>query len=249
MDGKEALELEEKQREEMRSLQEAFTKQLNDVAEKAKKQQTTVNFLKTEMERKNKIIRDLQNENKSLKNKLMSGNKLCGLRAEESKRIQAHLRDIRYGKKDLISKAQQLTDLEQKLSVAKDEMEKASLDLESQLKALNHTVQLCLSAVLPSQPSTMNIIEPKPREQETSIDINTSTVRSASTDTENPRNSSFSPELHYSETTKEEHGHDNNCHSQNQLHRPPWTKSEHKHSSEDQRKNAGNLNVTEEKSL
>ncbi|CAI5763529.1 Hypothetical predicted protein [Podarcis lilfordi] len=56
------------------------------------------------MERKSKMIRDLQNENKSLKNKLLSGSKLCGIHAEESKKIQAQLKELRYGKKDLIFK-------------------------------------------------------------------------------------------------------------------------------------------------
>ncbi|KAJ7344552.1 hypothetical protein JRQ81_000502, partial [Phrynocephalus forsythii] len=96
--------------------------------------------------------------NKSLKNKLLSGSKLCGIHAEESKKIQAQLKELRYGKKDLIFKAQQLTDLEQKLAVAKEELEKAALDKESQLKALKETVQLCLSSVLHSQPPTTNII-------------------------------------------------------------------------------------------
>ncbi|XP_019375030.1 PREDICTED: leucine zipper protein 2 isoform X4 [Gavialis gangeticus] len=153
-DVEKLLELGQKQREEMKSLQEAFQKQLNEAAEKAEKQQATINFLKTEMERKSKMIRDLQNENKSLKNKLLSGNKLCGIHAEESKKIQAQLKELRYGKKDLIFKsrangqrdlmdavssfirifsfmAQQLTDLEQKLAVAKDELEKAALDKQS----------------------------------------------------------------------------------------------------------------------
>uniref|UniRef100_A0A8D0HG04 Leucine zipper protein 2 n=1 Tax=Sphenodon punctatus TaxID=8508 RepID=A0A8D0HG04_SPHPU len=83
-DVQKLLELGQKQREEMKSLQEAFQKQLNEAVEKAEKQQATINFLKTEMERKSKMIRDLQNENKSLKNKLLSGNKLCGIHAEES---------------------------------------------------------------------------------------------------------------------------------------------------------------------
>ncbi|KAM8807242.1 leucine zipper protein 2 [Eudromia elegans] len=145
----------------MKSLQEAFQKQLNEAAEKAEKQQATINFLKTEMERKSKMIRDLQNENKSLKNKLLSGSKLCGIHAEESKKIQAQLKELRYGKKDLIFKAQQLTDLEQKLAVAKDELEKAALDKESQLKALKETVQLCLSAVLHGQPPARAPSPPK----------------------------------------------------------------------------------------
>ncbi|KFP78713.1 Leucine zipper protein 2, partial [Acanthisitta chloris] len=167
-DMQKLLELGQKQREEMKSLQEAFQKQLNEAAEKAEKQQATINFLKTEMERKSKMIRDLQNENKSLKNKLLSGNKLCGIHAEESKKIQAQLKELRYGKKDLIFKAQQLTDLEQKLAVAKDELEKAALDKESQLKALKETVQLCLSSVLHNQPPAINLIPSKPAEKLTS---------------------------------------------------------------------------------
>uniref|UniRef100_A0A8C4XW81 Leucine zipper protein 2 n=1 Tax=Gopherus evgoodei TaxID=1825980 RepID=A0A8C4XW81_9SAUR len=162
--------------EEMKYLQEAFQKQLNEVAEKAEKQQATINFLKTEMERKSKMIRDLQNENKSLKNKLLSGNKLCGIHAEESKKIQAQLKEFRYGKKDLIFKAQQLTDLEQKLAIAKDKLEKAALDKESQLKALKETVQLCLSSVLHNQPPATNIIPSKPTEKLTSQVTNDSKV-------------------------------------------------------------------------
>ncbi|NWI50259.1 LUZP2 protein, partial [Calyptomena viridis] len=167
-DVQKLLELGQMQREEMKSLQEAFQKQLNEAAEKAEKQQATINFLKTEMERKSKMIRDLQNENKSLKNKLLSGNKLCGIHAEESKKIQAQLKELRYGKKDLIFKAQQLTDLEQKLAVARDELEKAALDKESQLKALKETVQLCLSSILHNQLPTMNGIPSQRAEKPTS---------------------------------------------------------------------------------
>ncbi|XP_061102750.1 leucine zipper protein 2 isoform X1 [Conger conger] len=147
------LELSQKQREEMKSLQAALQKQLDEATERAAKQQATINFLKTEMERKSKIIKDLQQENKSLKNKLLSGNKLCGIHAEESKKIQAQLKELRYGKKDLIFKGQQLTDLEHKLTAAKEELEKASLDKESQLKALKDTAHLCFSFVLHNQPS------------------------------------------------------------------------------------------------
>ncbi|NXY37977.1 LUZP2 protein, partial [Pomatorhinus ruficollis] len=165
-DVQKLLELGQNQRE-MKSLQEALQKQLNEAAEKAEKQQATINFLKTEMERKSRIIRDLQNENKSLKNKLLSGNKLCGIHAEESKKIQAQLKELRYGKKDLIFKAQQLTDLEQKLSVAKDKLENAALDKESQLKALKETVQLCLSSVLHHQPPSVDAVPPRAAEQPT----------------------------------------------------------------------------------
>ncbi|XP_060621850.2 leucine zipper protein 2 isoform X1 [Anolis sagrei] len=175
-DVQKLLELSQKQREEMKSLQEAFQKQLNEAAEKAEKQQATINFLKTEMERKSKMIRDLQNENKSLKNKLMSGSKLCGIHAEESKKIQAQLKELRYGKKDLIFKAQQLTDLEQKLAIAKEELEKAALDKESQLKALKETVQLCLSSVLHNPPPSRNIIPSRLMERQPSPVTNGSKV-------------------------------------------------------------------------
>ncbi|XP_051580354.1 leucine zipper protein 2 isoform X2 [Myxocyprinus asiaticus] len=145
------LELSHKQRDEMKSLQVALQKQLDDAAERAEKQQATIKFLKMEMEKKTKIIKDLQQENKSLKNKLLSGNKLCDIHADESKKIQAQLKELRYGKKDLIFKGQQLMDLENKLRVAKDELEKAALDKESQLKALKDTVHICFSSVLHSQ--------------------------------------------------------------------------------------------------
>uniref|UniRef100_A0A8C8GSA5 Leucine zipper protein 2 n=1 Tax=Oncorhynchus tshawytscha TaxID=74940 RepID=A0A8C8GSA5_ONCTS len=120
------LELSHKQREEMKSLQTALQKQLDEATEQAEKQQATIKFLKMEMEKKTKIIKDLQQENKSLKNKLLSGNKLCDVHAEESKKIQAQLKELRYGKKDLIFK-------------------------ESQLKALKDTVHICFSAVLHNQ--------------------------------------------------------------------------------------------------
>ncbi|XP_006872455.1 PREDICTED: leucine zipper protein 2-like [Chrysochloris asiatica] len=156
------LELGQKQREEMKSLQEALQNQLKETSEKAEKHQATINFLKTEVERKSKMIRDLQNENKSLKNKLLSGNKLCGIHAEESKKIQAQLKELRYGKKDLLFKAQQLTDLEQKLAVAKNELEKAALDRESQMKAMKETVQLCLTSVFRDQPPPLSLITSNP---------------------------------------------------------------------------------------
>ncbi|KAM4592757.1 leucine zipper protein 2 [Odontesthes bonariensis] len=148
------LELSHKQREEMKSLQAALQKQLDEANEKAEKQQATIKFLKVEMEKKTKIIKDLQQENKSLKNKLLSGNKLCDAYAEESKKIQAQLKELRYGKKDLIFKGQQLLDLEQRLTIAKEELEKTALDKDSQLKALKDTVHICFSAVLHNQPSS-----------------------------------------------------------------------------------------------
>ncbi|KAM6943264.1 leucine zipper protein 2 isoform 2-T2 [Xenentodon cancila] len=127
------LELSHKQREEMKSLQAALQKQLDEANERAEKQQATIKFLKAEMEKKTKIIKDLQQENKSLKNKLLSGNKLCDAYAEEG---------------------QQLLDLEHKLTVAKEELEKTALDKESQMKALKDTVHICFSAVLHNQPSS-----------------------------------------------------------------------------------------------
>ncbi|XP_074521698.1 leucine zipper protein 2 [Halichoeres trimaculatus] len=148
------LELSHKQREEMKSLQAALQKQLDEANERAEKQQATIKFLKAEMEKKTKIIKDLQQENKSLKTKLLSGHKLCDAYAEESKKIQAQLKELRYGKKDLIFKGQQLMDLEHKLTIAKEELEKTALDKESQLKALKDTVHICFSAVLHNQPSS-----------------------------------------------------------------------------------------------
>ncbi|KAJ8333930.1 hypothetical protein SKAU_G00412490 [Synaphobranchus kaupii] len=56
-------------------------------------------------------------------------------------------------KEALSLKGQQLTDLERKLTAAKEELEKASLDKESQLKALKDTAHICFSSVLHSQPS------------------------------------------------------------------------------------------------
>ncbi|XP_060924578.1 leucine zipper protein 2 [Limanda limanda] len=147
------LELSHKQREEMKSLQAALQKQLDEANERAEKQQATIKLLKVEMEKKTKIIKDLQQENKSLKNKLLSGHKICDAYAEESKKIQAQLKELRYGKKDLIFKGQQLMDLEHKLTIAKEELEKTALDKESQLKALKDTVHICFSAVLHNQPS------------------------------------------------------------------------------------------------
>ncbi|XP_077653821.1 leucine zipper protein 2 isoform X2 [Urocitellus parryii] len=119
-DVQKLLELGQKQREEMKSLQEALQNQLKETSEKAEKHQATINFLKTEVERKTKMIRDLQNE------------------------------------------AQQLTDLEQKLAVAKNELEKAALDRESQMKAMKETVQLCLTSVFRDQPPPLSLITTNP---------------------------------------------------------------------------------------
>ncbi|XP_054491705.2 leucine zipper protein 2 isoform X2 [Agelaius phoeniceus] len=236
-DVQKLLELGQNQRE-IKSLQEAFQKQLNEAAEKAEKQQATINFLKTEMERKSKMIRDLQNENKSLKNKLLSGNKLCGMHAEESKKIQAQLKELRYGKKDLIFK-------------------------ESQLKALKETVQLCLSSVLRHQPSTMNLIPPKPAGKlTTSSNTKGSKVPVQVTSTKVWQNVSAEKENFHVASKKEENQSTQECDSQDvtktclgnrndstsrlkaaetgtsfqKFHSPPWTTPEDKKSPEKKEK-------------
>ncbi|XP_053835179.1 leucine zipper protein 2 [Vidua macroura] len=270
-DVQKLLEMGQNQRE-MKSLQEAFQKQLNEAAEKAEKQQATINFLKTEMERKNKMIRDLQNENKSLKNKLLSGNKLCGMHAEESKKIQAQLKELRYGKKDLIFKAQQLTDLEQKLSVAKGKLENAALDKESQLKALKETVQLCLSSVLRNQPPTMNPTSSKPAEKLTSSNTKGSKVPFQVTNTKAWQNVSAEKENFHLALKKEENQSTQECDSQDvaktclgnrndsisrlkaaetetsfqKFHSPPWTKPEDKKSpGKNEKKNEESVSTPE----
>ncbi|XP_069780161.1 leucine zipper protein 2 [Narcine bancroftii] len=157
-DVQKLLEISQKQKDEMKSLQESLQKQINEAALKAEKQQAGINFLKAEVERKSKLIKDLQQENKSLKNKLLSGNKQCGIHAEESKRIQSQLKELRYGKKDLIFKAQQLSDLERKLLTAKQELEKTEGNKESQLKALKEVARLCVSGVLKNQAPFMSVV-------------------------------------------------------------------------------------------
>ncbi|XP_039581042.1 leucine zipper protein 2 isoform X2 [Passer montanus] len=252
-DVQKLLELGQNQRE-MKSLQEAFQKQLNEAAEKAEKQQATINFLKTEMERKSKMIRDLQNENKSLKNKLLSGNKLCGMHAEE---------------------AQQLTDLEQKLSVAKDKLENAALDKESQLKALKETVQLCLSSVLRNQPPTRSVISSKPAEKLTSSNTKGSKVPFQVTSTKVWQNVSAEKENFPVALKKEENQSTQECDSQDvaktclgnrndstsrlkaaetgtsfqKSHSPPWTTPEDKKSPEKKEKKYEESVSTPEKNL
>ncbi|KAF5918927.1 hypothetical protein HPG69_005968 [Diceros bicornis minor] len=73
------LEIGQKQREQMKSLQEMLQNQLKETSEKAEKQEATVsaflfyiNFLKTEVERKSKMIRDLQNEIAPLYGEMLS---------------------------------------------------------------------------------------------------------------------------------------------------------------------------------
>ncbi|XP_072786770.1 uncharacterized protein [Taeniopygia guttata] len=98
----------------------------------------------------------------SLKNKLWSGNKLGALHAEESKKIQAQLKELHYGKKDLIFK-------------------------ESQLKALKETVQLCLCSVLRSQPPAASLISSKPAEKLPSSNAKGSQAPSQGTSTKSVR--------------------------------------------------------------
>ncbi|XP_043939274.1 leucine zipper protein 2 [Protopterus annectens] len=218
-DVQKLLDLSQKQREEMKSLQETLQKQLNEAAEKEEKQQATINFLKSEMERKTKIIRDLQQENKSLKHKLVSGSKLCGIHTEESKKIQAQLKDLHYGKKDLIFKAQQLTDLEHKLLSAKQDLERAAIDNESQLKALKETVQLCLSSVLHSQYPPMSVIPSKPARQLTSPARNVSTIPFQLVNSKNnsqfTKTSSSNKEVFFNESLKKNKQGIKDCSSQN----------------------------------
>nr|XP_023680248.1 leucine zipper protein 2-like [Paramormyrops kingsleyae] len=219
-DVQRVLELSQKQREEMKSLQAALQKQLDEATERAEKQQATINFLKTEMERKSKIIKDLQQEvsfqcagkwfpprchgtctedtltgadrhpggGEGEGNVLFSslereslliavpstGTEGEALHCEflylhapthrllifplQSKKIQAQLKELRYGKKDLVFKGQQLMDLERKLLASKEELEKTALDKESQLKALKDTVHLCFSSVLQSHPPSSHAL-------------------------------------------------------------------------------------------
>uniref|UniRef100_A0A6I8NDT8 Leucine zipper protein 2 n=1 Tax=Ornithorhynchus anatinus TaxID=9258 RepID=A0A6I8NDT8_ORNAN len=249
-DVQKLLELGQKQREEMKSLQEAFQKQLNEATEKAEKQQATINFLKTEVERKSKMIRDLQNENKSLKNKLLSGSKLCGIHAEESKKIQAQLKELRYGKKDLVFK-------------------------ESQLKALKETVQLCLSSVLHNQSPVTRIISSKATERRTSPSTNDSKVPIQISNAKPQQSASENKESLEDETAKEENPTTHKCDSQDEgkaclvNHRssspsnkttevdptlkkltiPPWIKPEPKKITEKNLKNLQEIANTKEKTL
>ncbi|XP_078195391.1 leucine zipper protein 2 isoform X4 [Callithrix jacchus] len=183
IDVQKLLELGQKQREEMKSLQEALQNQLKETSEKAEKHQAT---------------------NKSLKNKLLSGNKLCGIHAEESKKIQAQLKELRYGKKDLLFKAQQLTDLEQKLAVAKNELEKAALDRESQMKAMKETVQLCLTSVFRDQPPPpLSLITSNPTQMLLPPRNIASKLPNASTKSKPQQSASGNNESSQAESTKE----------------------------------------------
>ncbi|CAL8378725.1 unnamed protein product [Arctogadus glacialis] len=56
------LELSSQQRKEMKSLQAALQQQLEEARAREEKQQATIKYVKTEMERKTKVIKDLQQE-------------------------------------------------------------------------------------------------------------------------------------------------------------------------------------------
>ncbi|XP_008835984.1 leucine zipper protein 2 isoform X2 [Nannospalax galili] len=200
----------------MKSLQEALRNQLKEESEKAEKHQATINFLKTEVERKSKMIRDLQNENKSLKNKLLSGSKLCGIHAEESKKIQAQLKELRYGKKDLLFRAQQLTELEQKLAVAKNELEKAALDRESQMKAMKETVQLCLTSVFRDQPPPLSLVPSNPVQMLHPARTTAAKIPDARTKSKPQENAPGNPESSPVQTAKEENQRSAACDSQDE---------------------------------
>uniref|UniRef100_A0A8C7BE60 Leucine zipper protein 2 n=1 Tax=Neovison vison TaxID=452646 RepID=A0A8C7BE60_NEOVI len=227
-DVEKLLEIGQRQREQMKSLQEVLQNQLKETTEKAEKQQATINFLKTDMERKSKMIRDLQNENKSLKNKLLSGSKLCGIHAEESKKIQAQLKELRYGKKDLLFKAQQLTDLEQKLAVAKNELEKAALDRDSQLKAMKETVHLCLSTVFRNQAPPLSLTRPSPTQLPLLPGTASPVIPDASSKFQPEQTVLGRTESSQAETTKEENSNNTECNSQNHLQEGRTCSTKHK---------------------
>ncbi|NWH38774.1 LUZP2 protein, partial [Chloropsis hardwickii] len=195
-------------------------------------------------------------QNKSLKNKLLSGNKLCGIHAEEVRKIPLYSKSNI--PKKFCTEAQQLTDLEQKLSVAKDKLENAALDKESQLKVLKETVQLCLSSVLRNQPPTTNLISSKPAEKLISSNTKGSKVPFQVTSTKVWQNVSAEQENFHVALKKEENQSTQECDSQDvaktclgnhndstsrlkgaetattsqKLHSPPWTKLEDKKSPE-----------------
>ncbi|KAL4624334.1 leucine zipper protein 2 [Arapaima gigas] len=153
------LELSQKQREEMKSLQTALQKQLDEAKERAEKQQATINFLKTEMERKSKIIKDLQQEvsihcHWSGCHVVLHDTHVITVTSQRETWVGRNLRQgLSYCCISYLQ-GQQLMDLERKLMASKEELEKAALDKESQLKALKDTVHLCFSSVLQSHTSS-----------------------------------------------------------------------------------------------
>ncbi|XP_037755863.1 leucine zipper protein 2 isoform X3 [Chelonia mydas] len=176
--------------------------------------------------------------------------------------------------RDLQNEAQQLTDLEQKLAIAKDKLEKAALDKESQLKALKETVQLCLSSVLHNQPPATNIIPSKPTEKLTSQVTNGSKFPFQVTNTK--QNASADKETLHVASTKEANQSVQECESQDvgktclgkhnnstsphlkvaetdpsfqKLHSPPWIQPEAKKSAETNEKKHEESDKTEEQAL
>lgn len=135
---------------------------------------------------------------------------------KSQKKIQAQLKELRYGKKDLLSKAQQLTDLEQKLAVARNALEKAALDRESQLKAMKQTVQLCLSSVFRDQPPPLSLITSNPTQM--SVPPSTSDIKilDARTKSKPEQSAPGSSENSQVVTTKEENLNAPECNSENE---------------------------------
>ncbi|XP_068801430.1 leucine zipper protein 2 isoform X3 [Struthio camelus] len=175
--------------------------------------------------------------------------------------------------RDLQNEAQQLTDLEQKLAVAKDELEKAALDKESQLKALKETVQLCLSSVLHNHPPARNLIPANPAEKLTAPMTKGSKVPFQATSTK-PNVSADKESLRITSRKKENRsiqecdsqdvgktclGNRNNSASHvkaadtetsfQKLHSPPWTKPEDKKSPERNERKFEEPVSTKEKNL
>ncbi|TEA41024.1 hypothetical protein DBR06_SOUSAS9010060, partial [Sousa chinensis] len=105
-----------------------------------------------------------------------------------------------------ILQAQQLTDLERKLAVAKNELEKAALDRASQLKAMKETVQLCLSAVFHDQPPPpLNLFKPSPTRISIPSMPNDTKIADARTRSKDQQTTSEAHESSQVETTKEEY--------------------------------------------
>ncbi|XP_071415363.1 leucine zipper protein 2 isoform X2 [Pithys albifrons albifrons] len=177
--------------------------------------------------------------------------------------------------RDLQNEAQQLTDLEQKLAVAKDELEKTALDKESQLKALKETVQLCLSSVLHRQPPTTNLVPSNPAEKPNSPGTKGPRAPFQGTSTKVHPNASAEKENFHVALKKQENQSMQECDSQDvaktclgnrsnstsrlkaaeteptfqKLHSLPWTKSEDKKPPERNEKKLEESVSTKEKKL
>ncbi|XP_039179494.1 leucine zipper protein 2-like isoform X3 [Crotalus tigris] len=162
--------------------------------------------------------------------------------------------------------AQQLTDLEQKLAIAREELEKAALDKESQLKALKETVQLCLSSVLHTQSPIANIIPSRSINRQTSSFINGSKAPLQVTNPkqripigkEIPQVSSKKVDTDKNTTECNSKDIGNAClenqsnvtdPSMQKLHSPPWIKPENNKSTERKGNNAEESAKINEKTL